>query len=231
MFFSIFSINPEYTNSYILIAVAFILLFFTLVVDVINNFFSFFLDHDTRDRNEGLTNHGYQYDELDYQLMYGQFDGPVTANCNDTMDDITLQVPETAASAAAIAANAGYRDKQQCCNNDTGELTLSSCLPDLHFSLSETEYDEGLKLPDSITILSTVGDKPVLVERNTDDDDFEEDDVELRRLSVIPFTRLYGPSIKFNSFQRKVFMPGIEIQVRFIDTERSVTTHLLNPNL
>ena len=157
--------------------------------------------------------------------MYGQFDGTTTAT--ETMDEITLQVPETA-SKAAVAAD---RDKQQCCENHTGELTHSGCLPEFHFSLTESEYDEGIKLPDSITILSTVGDKPVLVERNTDDDDFDDDDVELRSLSVIPFTRIYGPSIKFTSFQRKVFMPGIEIQVRFIDTERSVTTHLLNPNL
>lgn len=125
--------------------------------------------------------------------------------------------------------------KQQTEAEETSivEHNNSGCLPDFQFSLIESEYDEGLIIPDSITILSSLGDKPVLVERKegTDDDEFDEDDIELRRLTVIPFTRIYAPSIKFTSFQRKVFMPGTEIQVRIIDTERSVTTHLLNPNL
>ncbi|EDW33268.1 GL20348 [Drosophila persimilis] len=93
-----------------------------------------------------------------------------------------------------------------------------------------------LGFPDSVTILSNVGDKPVLVQRKetTDDDDEEYDDDENNSVVMrqeIPFTSIYGPSVKFNSFQRKVFIPGREIHVRIVDTERSVTTHLLNPNL
>lgn len=107
------------------------------------------------------------------------------------------------------------------------------CLPEFQFSIVDSEYDETLAFPDSVTILSTVGDKPVLVERKETDDDDEEFDDENSVLmrQEIPFTSIYGASVKFNSFQRKVFIPGREIHVRIVDTERSVTTHLLNPNL
>ncbi|XP_067634459.1 phospholipase D1-like [Eurosta solidaginis] len=108
------------------------------------------------------------------------------------------------------------------------------CLPDFQFSIIESEYDETLAFPDSVTILSNVGERPVLVQRketDDDDDDYEGASVEPGQLSEIPYTSIYGPSMKFNSFQRKVFIPGKEIQVRIIDNERSVTTHLLNPNL
>ncbi|KAM7345990.1 phospholipase D isoform 3-T4 [Cochliomyia hominivorax] len=158
--------------------------------------------------------------------MYGQFD---SANSN-MADNNTLQPPATSSKHQVSSENNSTVEF----SNNVEEHDHSGCLPDFQFSMIETEYDEGLIIPDSITILSSVGDKPVLVERKEgtdDDDEFDENDVELRRLTVIPFTRIYAPSIKFNSFQRKVFMPGIEIQVRFIDTERSVTTHLLNPNL
>ncbi|XP_065367107.1 phospholipase D2 isoform X2 [Calliphora vicina] len=186
------------------------------------------LDHDSSERNEGITNLGYQYDELNYNYLYGQFD--VNANAANMAENNTLQLPAT-------SSNKTFETSENTSTVGSGhnmeEHDHSGCLPDFQFSMIEAEYDEGLIIPDSITILSSVGDKPVLVERKecTDDDEFDEDDVELRRLTVIPFTRLYAPSIKFTSFQRKVFMPGIEIQVRFIDTERSVTTHLLNPNL
>ncbi|XP_073814078.1 phospholipase D isoform X2 [Musca autumnalis] len=107
------------------------------------------------------------------------------------------------------------------------------CIPEFQFSMVESEFDEALNIPDSVTIISTGGDKPVLVERKdcTDDDDYDEDEVVLRKLTEIPFTRIYSPGIKFTSFQRRVFMPGTEITVQIIDIERSVTTHLLNPNL
>ncbi|XP_017037169.1 phospholipase D2 isoform X2 [Drosophila kikkawai] len=121
------------------------------------------------------------------------------------------------------------------CTDDVVAEHQSRCLPEFQFSLVDSEYDETLAFPDSVTILSNVGDKPVLVERKeTDDDDEEFDDEENNSVVLrheIPFTSIYGPSVKFNSFQRKVFIPGREIHVRIVDTERSVTTHLLNPNL
>lgn len=117
---------------------------------------------------------------------------------------------------------------------DDNEITHNNrCLPEFQFSIVESEYDETLAFPDSVTILSALGDKPVLVERKETDDDDEEYDDENSVLmrQEIPFTSIYGPSVKFNSFQRKVFIPGREIHVRIVDFERSVTTHLLNPNL
>ena len=89
----------------------------------------------------------------------------------------------------------------------------------------DSEYDEALAFPDSVTILSIGGENPILVERKDDDADslqIEED---------IPFLSVYKPPIKFKSMQRKVFIPGAEIHVQIIDNERSITTHLLNPNL
>lgn len=174
--------------------------------------------HSTAARlNEGFINNAYHYDELDHSYLYGQFD----ADVNYTMPD-PHQNP--------------YEDSVAAEDADGGELCEDRdirCLPEFQFSMLESEYDEALNIPDSVTIISSGGDKPVLVERKdcTDDDDYDEDDVELRRLTEIPFTRIYTPGIKFTSFQRKVFMPGTEIEVKIIDIERSVTTHLLNPNL
>ncbi|KAG6439044.1 hypothetical protein O3G_MSEX000436, partial [Manduca sexta] len=48
---------------------------------------------------------------------------------------------------------------------------------------------------------------------------------------AVPFRSIHQPPIKFNSVHRKVFIPGVEIKVKFVENERSVTTHLLNPNL
>lgn len=47
----------------------------------------------------------------------------------------------------------------------------------------------------------------------------------------VPYKVLHEPPVKFNSVHRKVFIPGVEIKVRFVENERSATTHLLNPNL
>ncbi|KAK7793830.1 hypothetical protein R5R35_014326 [Gryllus longicercus] len=48
---------------------------------------------------------------------------------------------------------------------------------------------------------------------------------------VIPFRTIHNTPLKFKSPQRKVFIPNEDIQVKIVDYERSVTTHLLNPNL
>lgn len=128
-----------------------------------------------------------------------------------------------------------FKDCTDDAGIDNNEITHNHrWLPEFQCSIVESEYDETLAFPDSVTILSMInGDKPVLVERKeTDDDEEEYDDeksVEMRQ--EIPFTSIYGPNVKFNSFQRKVFIPGREIHVRIIDNDRSVTTHLLNPNL
>jgi len=148
------------------------------------------------------------------------------ANDNDDLDDdLNDDVFKDCSDECTAEANENENDNEITNHN--------RCLPDFQFSMVDSEYDETLAFPDSVTILSTLGDKPVLVERKETDDDDEEYDDENSVLmrQEIPFTSIYGPSVKFNSFQRKVFIPGREIHVRIVDTERSVTTHLLNPNL
>lgn len=89
----------------------------------------------------------------------------------------------------------------------------------------DSEYDEALAFPDSVTVLSMGGENPILVQRKDGDDD------SLHPYTDIPFISVYQPPIKFKSIQRKVFIPGVEIHVQILDNERSITTHLLNPNL
>ncbi|XP_055383297.1 phospholipase D2 isoform X2 [Condylostylus longicornis] len=123
-------------------------------------------------------------------------------------------------------------------------------LQEMHLSL-ESEYDETLEVPDSLTIISVGGDNPILVERNQKDGSGgDDDDDDLNNINdqmdgndnningidnnskyEIPFTSIYGTPIKFTSFSRKIFMPNLEIQVKIVDNERNATTHLLNPNL
>lgn len=96
----------------------------------------------------------------------------------------------------------------------------------------DSEYDEALAFPDSVTILSMGGDNPVLVERDKDDEDDEDGgSLDMSPLQELPYLNIYKPPVKFTSVQRKVFLPDVEIEVRIVDHERSSTTHLLNPNL
>lgn len=89
----------------------------------------------------------------------------------------------------------------------------------------DSEYDEELAFPDSVTIVSMGGDNPILVERKEGDTESIVPDTE------IPFPHIYNPPVKFTSYQRKIYIPGVETQVAVIDNERNMTMHLLNPNL
>lgn len=89
----------------------------------------------------------------------------------------------------------------------------------------DSEYDEELAFPDSVTIVSMGGENPILVERKETDVDSIIGETE------IPYLNLYNPPVKFSSYQRKIFIPGVEVLVRITDNERNMTTHLLNPNL
>ncbi|KAH8339964.1 hypothetical protein KR067_004173 [Drosophila pandora] len=182
----------------------------------------------------GYVNRG--YDDLDNSFYFTQFEAMAAARSGDGAVLPPYATDSEAEFGSPLASaedsnNEEFRD----CTDDVVAEHQSRCLPEFQFSLVDSEYDETLGFPDSVTILSNVGDKPVLVERKeTDDDDEEFDDDENNSVVLrheIPFTSIYGPSVKFNSFQRKVFIPGREIHVRIVDTERSVTTHLLNPNL
>lgn len=89
----------------------------------------------------------------------------------------------------------------------------------------DSEYDEELAFPDSVTILSMGGENPILVQRK----DGETDSIAVE--SEIPFLSVYNTPVKFTAFNRKIYIPGVEIQVEIIDHERNMTTHFLNPNL
>ncbi|XP_039432741.1 phospholipase D2 isoform X1 [Culex pipiens pallens] len=93
------------------------------------------------------------------------------------------------------------------------------------YSLAD-EYDDILGFSDSITIVSMGGEGPVLVQRQ-DDGDQESIVPE----SEIPYAYVHNPPIKFNSMHRNIFIPGLEINVEIVDYERSLTAHILNPNL
>ncbi|KAH8308798.1 hypothetical protein KR059_001860, partial [Drosophila kikkawai] len=191
----------------------------------------------------GYVNRG--YDDLDSSYYFSQFEAmaEVRAGNGAVLPPYATDSDIEKGSGGSREADASAEDSNneedeevfRDCTDDVVAEHQSRCLPEFQFSLVDSEYDETLAFPDSVTILSNVGDKPVLVERKeTDDDDEEFDDEENNSVVLrheIPFTSIYGPSVKFNSFQRKVFIPGREIHVRIVDTERSVTTHLLNPNL
>lgn len=109
--------------------------------------------------------------------------------------------------------------------DDDDDDNPSGCFNHINVTSPDSEYDEDLAFPDSVTILSIGGGNPILVERKDDDAESVTPETE------IPFNTVYQPPVKFKSIQRKVFIPGQEIHVQIIDNERSITTHLLNPNL
>nr|CAD7571903.1 unnamed protein product [Timema californicum] len=83
------------------------------------------------------------------------------------------------------------------------------------FSFSEDELDENLESPGAPHSLD-----------NGDPQGHDEPDV-----LCIPFGNIHNPPHKFKDPQRRVFIPGTDIDVNIIEYDRSVTTHLLNPNL
>ncbi|KAM8713812.1 hypothetical protein ACLKA7_014042 [Drosophila subpalustris] len=191
----------------------------------------------------GYINRGYDGLDIDSSYLFAQYEAMTEARNGAALPPYAPD-PHNGHQNYHIDANDVDDDNddevfKDCADDATTpedtEVTMhhNRCLPEFQFSMVDSEYDETLAFPDSVTILSTLGDKPVLVERKETDDDEEDYDDENSVLmrQEIPFTSIYGPSVKFNSFQRKVFIPGREIHVRIVDTERSVTTHLLNPNL
>ncbi|KAJ3657730.1 hypothetical protein Zmor_009514 [Zophobas morio] len=90
-------------------------------------------------------------------------------------------------------------------------------------SLGGSDFDDELGVPETYVIVD-VGDGPVAIERS---DDEIEDDV----IDGLSFQTIHKPPIKFKSFKRSVFIPPVDISVTITDYERSLTTHMLNPNL
>ncbi|KAJ8724801.1 hypothetical protein PYW07_015759 [Mythimna separata] len=93
--------------------------------------------------------------------------------------------------------------------------TMDSLSPGL-----DSDFDESLAVPESLSVIET--DKV---------DNKEGNSSSAITQTTVPFKAVHLPPIKFNSVHRKVFIPGVEIKVRLVENERSVTTHLLNPNL
>ncbi|XP_017839064.1 phospholipase D2 isoform X1 [Drosophila busckii] len=182
---------------------------------------------------DGYVNHG--YDDLDSSYLFAQYEAMAASANGAPLPPYTRSADtQSGEECEGVGDDDVFKDCADDAAAEEHDLAHQSrCLPEFQFSMIDSEYDETLAFDDSVTILSNVGDKPVLVERkDTDEDDDEFDDensVQLRQ--ELPYLSIYGPSVKFNSFQRKVFIPGCEIHVRIVDTERSVTTHLLNPNL
>lgn len=88
----------------------------------------------------------------------------------------------------------------------------------------DSEYDDDLGVPDSLDV-TIISNEPInLAEEN-------EENKQNTQVHIIPFTAVHYPAIKFNSQRYNVFIPGEKIDVKFVDNERSVTTHPLNPNL
>ncbi|XP_048480960.1 phospholipase D2 [Plutella xylostella] len=102
----------------------------------------------------------------------------------------------------------------------------SDCLPDMFSRLDsltaiDSDFDESLAVPESLSVIEDKSEN----KEETDATDTK------NPLTSVPFKSIHSPTLKFKSVQRKVFIPGVEIKVKFLENERSVTTHLLNPNL
>lgn len=110
----------------------------------------------------------------------------------------------------------------------------SGCLPFIDGDPRE-EYDEGLAIPDSLTLSGIIGSQSLVPEGDVPNKSEEEDDDSsidtVVRPSELPYSHVYDPPVKFNSIQRKIFIPGVAIHVEIIDYERQLTSHFLNPNL
>ncbi|XP_034170847.1 phospholipase D [Osmia lignaria lignaria] len=88
----------------------------------------------------------------------------------------------------------------------------------------DSEYDDALGVPDSLEITINDNDVTINPENKEDIDNTE-------HLGVIPFPTIHDVPKKLKNEHQNVFIPGEEVHVKIIDTERSVTTHPLNPNL
>ncbi|CAH0395463.1 unnamed protein product [Bemisia tabaci] len=84
---------------------------------------------------------------------------------------------------------------------------------------AESDYDEYLVIPGDIDTVSGE-----VAEHRIPEDGSDES-------SSWPFSRVHKPPQKFKASDRTVFIPGVPIELKFTGYERTVTTHLLNPNL
>ncbi|XP_049865149.1 phospholipase D2 isoform X2 [Pectinophora gossypiella] len=105
----------------------------------------------------------------------------------------------------------------------TPSAATGDCLTDFFQQLDsltpgmDSDFDESLAVPESLSVI--------------DADKIDSREIETVTHATLPFKAIQEPPVKFNSVHRRVFIPGVEIKVKFTENERSVTTHLLNPNL
>ncbi|XP_074037615.1 phospholipase D [Leptinotarsa decemlineata] len=113
------------------------------------------------------------------------------------------------------ANNAGYTDTEE--SGDYNEVSMTR--PSLG---SDGDYDDELGIPESIKVVD-MGDGPVAIENS--DEELENDQVDGLSYSTIHNYK------KFTSYNRDVFIPGVDITAAITDYERNLTSHMLNPNL
>ncbi|XP_025829452.1 LOW QUALITY PROTEIN: phospholipase D2 [Agrilus planipennis] len=87
---------------------------------------------------------------------------------------------------------------------------------------SDDDFDDDLGVPHSLMIVSVEG-TPIVVERKDDRDNTNK--------GKIAYSAIYRPTLKFSSYNRKIFIPEVEINATIVDYERNLTSHFLNPNL
>lgn len=104
----------------------------------------------------------------------------------------------------------------------------------------ESEYDETLAFPDDSLTLVSLGKNPVLVKQERRDgvdgiisSSDEEDDgkPDVKNHNEVAYGNIFKAPVKFNSYDREIFIPGTQIHVSITNFERSMTAHLFNPIL
>lgn len=103
----------------------------------------------------------------------------------------------------------------------------------------DSEYDETLDFPDSLTLVSLGDNNPVLVQQVPGHEDLtsgsDSDDAstktQIRTYNEVPYENIYKPPVKFHSYDRQIFIPATQIHVQITNYERSMTAHLFNPIL
>lgn len=106
-------------------------------------------------------------------------------------------------------------------------------------TVSPDEFDEDLGFPDDDVTIVTLGHRnSVIVKRKTTGmSESSSSDEEVSNVTVIkptnelPYSYVYSVPVKFNSFDRKIFISGTQIHVTITNYERSMTAHLFNPIL
>jgi phospholipase D1/2 len=126
-------------------------------------------------------------------------------------------------------------------SNDVSQAAAGATSEDYtDATISPDEYDEdlGLYLDDDTTIVTLGNRNPMIVKRQTQtcsspssSDDENSHATVIKPTNELPYSYVYSIPVKFNSFDRKIFIPGTQIHVSITDYERSMTAHLLNPIL